>query len=236
MLACLVGLVRSGDRVSFVDERGERAYRDLAAVYDTGASAPKTDAGQPPVAVTVRVRDTRRRALVHLFDAAGEALADPDQNARLAYLDYARTLAFVLDPFAVPDVRDQYARSYADLFRAANAASEDPEASYQAVVTRLREYGVPTDRKRLAFVLSKQDLLGQLPIADRLRPDHAAVRAWLLDRGLDNLVISAERDFREVRFFLVTAAPGADPGQALAPLRWLLAAERVPLPVNGGPS
>src|SRR5947208_11486502 len=99
------------------------------------AGAPPTTApSRPPVAVTLELRDGRRRAFVHVFDAAGEALADPDQNHGFAYLDRARTLAFVLDPFSIQELRDRFGATRADLFTRANPAREAPEDAYVATV------------------------------------------------------------------------------------------------------
>ncbi|GAA4719848.1 TRAFAC clade GTPase domain-containing protein [Phytohabitans rumicis] len=228
IMAGLVALSRAGTRrgtVGFLDEHSRTAYEQYRALVDSGQSAAKTSAAVP-VAVTVRLRGGGRAALVHFFDAAGETLADSGQNGQLAYLDQARTLTFVLDPFSIPDVRDQAAAGYPDLLSEANPATYDVADAYHVTVNRLRLYGVDTHRQRLAFVVSKADLLARLPIASGLDPDSGSVRSWLVTVGLDNLVTIATRDFGEVRFFLVSAR---DPerGAAIEPFRWLLAADRV---------
>ena len=219
--AAVVGLLRGHDSVALADAHSKRAYAEFTAIVDGGGSAAKTDAARQPIAVTLRFGQGRREALVHLYDAAGEALDDPRRNEAFQYLDAARTLVFVLDPFAVPEIRGQFAARFADLFSAANVSPGPPEPSYHATVTRLQRYSVPTARKRLAFVVSKRDLLEQLPGAP------ADVRRWLVAQGMDNLVTAAERDFGAVAYFFVSAL---DPAAAAAPFRWLLAAEPVPLP------
>jgi hypothetical protein len=164
--------------------------------------------------------------MLHIFDAAGEALADFDQNAELAYLDRARALVFVLDPFSIADVRDRYAARDPERIRRANPAQGDPEASYNATVGRLRAHGVDTGGQRLAFVVTKRDLLDEVVDGD----DQAGIRAWLVEQRLDNLAIAAERDFGAVRYFFVSATEGIRSGEVEQPFRWLLAADRVPLP------
>jgi hypothetical protein len=234
IMAGLVTLLRSAGggklRISTADERSERLYRGYAELVDAGGSAPKTDPAQPAVALTLRLHNGLRRAMLHVYDAAGEALADPDQHGRFAYLDYARTFVFVIDPFSIKEVRDQFAGTFAELFALANAAADDPELSYQVTVGRLRAHGVRTERKRLAFVVSKRDLLDELPIAQRLDGESGSIRRWLMDRRLDNLVTAAERDFREVRFFVASAKRHRDAASAVEPFRWLLACERVGVP------
>ncbi|MEV4350355.1 hypothetical protein AB0J83_38355 [Actinoplanes sp. NPDC049596] len=233
VMVSIVELLRGGGpaRVSLADDRSKRMYDTYAEIVDRGGSAIKTDAAQQPVAVTLRFRAAKREALLHLYDAAGEALSDPERNAGYQYLDGARTLVFVLDPFAVPEIRQRYERSFGALFAAANVSADPPEPSYQNVATRLRQSGVRTERNRLAFVVSKLDLLRRLPGLDGLSDENDAVRAWLVDQGVDNLVQSAETDFREVRYFAVSATDPKLGRGPLAPLRWLL--EEEPIPIAG---
>ena len=229
VMATVVTLLR-GAGVEIADGHSTRTVEGYKSIVGRGGSAPKTDASQPPIAVTLTLRHGRRRAFVHVFDAAGEALADRDQNHAFAYLDRARTLAFVLDPFSIQEVRDRFGGVRADLFARANAARDAPEDAYLATVSRLRDYGVDTGRQRLAFVLSKQDLLAELLGGAAPPPDHDALRGWLLEQRLDNLVTLAERDFRAVRYFLVSADRPTAAGSVTAPLRWLLRSERLTLP------
>ncbi|HEU4348480.1 MAG TPA: hypothetical protein VFR35_11910, partial [Actinoplanes sp.] len=109
----------------------------------------------------------------------------------------------------------------------ANASPHDTEASYNATVQRLRDSGVDTHRRRLAFVISKADLLQVLPENLGLRIGDP--ESWLHDRGLDNLVLSARRDFSDVHLFVVSSMARTPNGVATAldPLRWLLAGEGI---------
>jgi hypothetical protein len=222
-MSALVGLHRTAEQagvaVSLPDDRGRRAYAVYADLVARNAPAPKTDT-TAPVAVTARIEQGLNTTLLHLFDAAGETLVDPDQNASLSYLDTAETLAFVLDPFSIRRIREEHGTASAGVFTDANAALHDPEDSYNATAQRLQEYGVRTRQRRLAFVVTKADLLARLPLT-RPPGDSAAVRAWLIDLGLDNLILTASRDFREVRFFLVSGRD-TGPDGPVAVLRWVL--------------
>ncbi|MEV5689692.1 TRAFAC clade GTPase domain-containing protein [Micromonospora globbae] len=225
IMSALVGLhglaERAGVTVTPADDHSRQRYETYARLMAEGAAAAKTEAGAPPVALTLRLSRGPRVALVHLFDAAGENLVDQAQNARLAYLDHARSLVYVLDPFSIRRVRDEYAAGAPEVFVAANPATYDPEDAYNATVQRLQDYGVRTDRRRLAFVVSKADLLEKLAAGPA---DPAGVRAWLADNGLHNLVLAAERDFREVRWFLVSGLDSGPDG-GLGPADWILAQE-----------
>ncbi|HEU4348381.1 MAG TPA: hypothetical protein VFR35_11390, partial [Actinoplanes sp.] len=89
----------AGARASFVDRDSEKIYRSHKVDFDGDRPMPKT-AKDNPVATTLDLDVGRRHALVHIFDAAGELLVERTANAELSYLDQARTLMFVLDPFS----------------------------------------------------------------------------------------------------------------------------------------
>jgi hypothetical protein len=230
IMAGLVALNRLNNgsdlAVSLLDGESRKRYAEYERRIDLGISPDKTQPEPKAVGVTINVRTARRNALVHVFDAAGEALVDAKQNESYAYLDYARTLIFVLDPFSIPDVRDLLRGPYAALLTEANAARHDPEDSYNATITRLRRYGVRTAQQRLAFVVSKADLLDQLPDGNRPPAGSSGVRRWLSERRLDNLLLTAERDFGSVQYFAVSAK-NLSPDGAVAPFRWLLNTDRV---------
>jgi len=229
-LVSLLGRAGPGVAVEPADDESERTLSAYATAVHSGGAAIKTATSLPPIAVTLRLTFPTSTALVHVFDVAGEVLADPDQNAKLAYLDSARTLIFVLDPFSIPDVRDEFAAQHAGLFATANAAIEDPDHTYNATVTRLRDYGVSTQRQHLAFVISKWDLLARLKEGAGLGGAAPDLRGWLVERRLDNLVLAAERDFQSVDFHLVSSTDPALAEAAFAPFRQLLERDSVKLP------
>jgi hypothetical protein len=242
IMAGVLGLVTEAEQAGATVELDSAS----AAALDGWRTAlqspeiPKTSPADPSVATTVQLTSGRRNVLVHVFDAAGESYTDQEENATLAFLDPSRTLVFVLDPFSVPDVRDQLDRAEAGLRRVASPAWHDAEESYNVTAQRLRMFGVDTTGKRLAFVVSKADLLRELPIGQDLDATPGAVRHWLAEHGLDNLLTSASRDFAQVSFFLVSSrtAENAGPSAALAPFRWLLAGDGVELspPAAGVPA
>lgn len=222
-------------KIAPADPASEKAIREFREVIKGGGAAVKTPVDRPPIAVTTRIEAVGTawpQTLAHVFDASGEALVSPTRNAEFGYLDLARTLLFVLDPFSIPDVRDQLKISFGELAPQANPASLDPEESYNGTVNRLRGYGVKTSTQKLAFVVSKADLLVQMPIGEGLsatRSTSAAIRDWLCARRLENLVDTAEKDFGEVRFFFVSAKDATRHG-ALEPFAWLLERDGLKLP------
>ncbi|GIG68106.1 TRAFAC clade GTPase domain-containing protein [Phytomonospora endophytica] len=205
--------------------------RDLTA--DLANAATQVEL---PRAVTVRLTLPGRRfndgCLLHVFDAAGEYSHNRETNDDLAYLDHARTLAFVLDPFAIPGVAAEVGALDPSILDRANRSRNDPEQSYTVTVKRLQDSGVKTLGRRLAVIVSKADLLAGLPVAEGLQPADAEIRAWLGKHGMAELVRMTGIDFGSVGFFLVSSRHGAHgtPTDALIPLRWLLSHDGVDLP------
>lgn len=223
LLAIRDGVAAHGGLIEFVDEDSEQAFDAAVSLIGAGGDTVKTPFGELPRAVTARYTAGRRRALLHLFDAAGEFYADRDDNTDLEFLDHAQGLVFVIDPFSIPWVRDQLDATSEVVSRAA-PASEAPERVYHVTAKRLRDYGVTTTKRRLAVAVVKADLLAGLPPAAELEPGN--VRAWLERAGLDNLVLSAEREFGAVEYFLVsslTGVPAGDPRSPAGPLAWVVA-------------
>jgi hypothetical protein len=214
-----------GGVLDFVDEESQQTFEHAVALVGAGGDTVKTPADGLPHAITARVTLGRRRALLHMFDAAGEFYADRDDNSDLEFLDHAQGLVFVIDPFSIAWVRDQIGRSSGpDIVRMANPAHGDPEGIYHVTARRLRDYGVATRKRRLAVAVVKADPLDRLPLASPLDAGH--VRQWLVDAGLDNLVLSAERDFGEVAYFVTASLAGTRATDARSPARpvaWLCA-------------
>jgi hypothetical protein len=210
-----------------------RAAVDTATeVIEEDQETTKTDAGRPPVAVTIRFGTARgREALLHLFDAAGEFYADREQSSGLRFLDDTEGLVFVLDPFSIPAVADGLRGPLATRLEDAHPARRHPEDSYQVTALWLRDHDVDLARKPLAVAVVKADLLFALPVSAGLDPDagSTAVGDWLRRMGLDNLLDGMERDFDAVRYHLVSSmGPGTRPDGGVAPtsparpLMWLL--------------
>lgn len=215
LLALQDQAVAAGASVEFTDEQSKQVFDEGARIIRTGADTAKTP-GQLPTAITAQITVLRRKALLHVFDAAGEFYSDRNDNSELLFLDHAQGLVFVVDPFSIPWVQDRLGGLGPGTLSQASAAVDDPEQVYHVTAGRLRDYGVRTSHQRLAIAVVKADLLVD-------RPPARQVREWLHQAGLDNLVLAAERDFAEVRYFLVESVHGASgPMSPANPFNWLM--------------
>jgi hypothetical protein len=196
----------------------------LRADFLAGRPTTRTDPAMPPAGLLLHVVRGRRRALLQFFDIAGVLLSDPDD---LAYLEHARALLLVVDPFALESVRTEAHELRPDLLDFAHPAPYAQEQAYQDVAIALRNTHM-AHRQRLAVIVTKTDLLRELPLGKDLGRSSGEIRAWLLAQREDNLVLAAERDFGRVRFFRCGAVVnGETPVEAI---RWLLSPEPFPLP------
>jgi len=177
-------------------------YFDQAVVRRQQAIPTAKTQHARPVGLAFLVQKGTVQVELQLMDAAGEAFVDWEETANLRYLDTAETLIVVLDPLVLPRIRDNLRQS-----RYANSvllASEDQEEAYGAAVDRLRADSVPLNKRGLAVVLTKGDVLAQLAVASSADlTDSSSIRQWLIDSDCDLLVKRFEKDFRDVRYFLV---------------------------------
>jgi ribosomal protein L40E len=235
LYASLSSLMQTAGRtrleVTFPDEGSRQLAEFGLGVISSGSETAKTSTNAQ-VTLTCRLGGGRRSELVHLFDAAGEHFRAARQPDALRFLDDGQGLVYVLDPFSIPAVRKRLDGRDSTPLQLAHAAAGDPELTYDEVVSRLRDSGVPARAQRLAVVISKADLLRSagldLPVGS------GEIAQWLRDLGVHNLVMSARHEFAAVRFFTVASqdvAPGHrdDPG---APLRWLLTSHGSRLPAD----
>jgi hypothetical protein len=233
--AGMVALVRHLNAASGslhpVGPESEDSLRDATTMVESGVQTVKTEADRPPSGITLLLTAARCKALLHLFDAAGEFFSSREQHSQLPFLDDAQGLLFVLDPFSVPAVADDLTGVLRSRLEAAQPAKMHPERSYLITAQSLRDQGMKLKSKPLAVAVVKADLLLGLPPAAGLHREAASreVEAWLRDKGLDNMLEGAARDFGVVRYFLVSshnAATDADgwanPTSPAQPLLWLL--------------
>ncbi len=222
---------RAGIDVSFPDQGSREQAEFGLGVIRSGRETAKTSTNVR-VSLTARLGAGRRCELVRLFDAAGEHFRTARRPDDLRFLDDGQGLVYVLDPFSVEAIRKQLGGLDAPQVRRAHAAAGDPQLTYAEVAGRLRDGGVPASNARVAVVVSKADLLASAGLA--LPSGSAGIAQWLRDLNVHNLVMAAERDFAEARFFMVASQdipPGA-PGDPGAPLRWLLRGQNSRLPAD----
>ena len=222
-----------GIGMSFADESSKlRGNMGLDLIADDQRTV-KTD-WKLEAALTCQIGDGATGALLHVFDAAGERFQSGEGHDGLRYMDDGHTLVFVVDPFAVPSVRNQLrtaVRIGALSEHLPEKGIRNPEGVYGEVVSRIKASGVDTKDQRLAVVVTKADVLASAGLD--MPSESEALQSWLFDGGLHNVVLAAGQEFREVRYFAVASAgtkqTDADFGPS-APFVWALGSRRVKFP------
>jgi hypothetical protein len=213
-----------GAEVRFSDDSSkERAEIGLDLIRRDQRTL-KTEGRVVESALTCEIRAAKKGALLHAFDAAGERFHGADGHEDMRYLHSGHTLVFVADPFAIPGIRQLLASQPRTNLLQEHLADDarNPEESYGEVVSRIRNFGGNTKKQRLAVVVTKADLLTQFSIP--VPTTSADIKQWLYDNGMHNMVLSVEREFKEVRFFAVASvATATDPRYgASEPFAWAL--------------
>lgn len=241
MVALARHLSAAGGSLCPVGPESQDTFSEATTVVERETQTTKTTVERPPAGITVALTAARGKALLHLFDAAGEFFSNCAQNRELPFLDDAQGLVFVLDPFSIPAVTNDLTGPLAFRRRVAQPASTHPDQAYQVTAQLLRDQGIRLKSKPLAVAVVKADLLIGLPPAAQLNPQAAsgAVEAWLRDKGLDNMLDGATRDFGVVRYFLVSSLNAAtdvdgwaDATSPAQPLLWLLGRSGMPVPAQ----
>lgn len=200
------------------------------------ADTAKTAQGMPKGVPFVINDKHGNHVELQLMDVAGEAFSSWESTADLRYLDGAQALLYVFDPLAAPLVaRELRLRPGQSVI----VTSEDQEAAYGAAIDRMRAEGVALKSRALAVVLSKADVLIELPSGRSLQDyDSGSVRNWLVEQELELMVARFEKDFRAVQYFLIDSMNERDFNDPLNPastIAWVLSSSKSALTLADPP-
>jgi len=171
-----------------------------------------------PDLLTFRRSRYGRQCYFHITDLDGRHFESDRDNPELWQLGVTRRHLLVLDATVVPRVRDQIGSGASGGTTTRPAWTETSVATverpYRLLVAQLGRLGARTRKCALALVVTKADILAKHDI----RPEGMGLRAWLRTVELHHLVMAAEHDFGQVRYFL--AGDGTE--NPTEPFEWLL--------------
>lgn len=188
-------------RLAFVEQRHAQAYAGAIREFQRGGRLAKTGP-ELPLATMVDVElPGRAHRILYLFDPAGEHYTGATEVESLRYLDHGEALLFVVDPFALPQVRRALTADERRLVdQAAASSEEDPADTLQRVLNELRSRPDQGRQKRVAVIVTKTDLLARTEIG-RCLEDEPDLRGWLGRVGLGNTVRTLDQVAGQVRYF-----------------------------------
>lgn len=206
--ALRAGAAGATGRAEFVADRDARAYAAAVAELERGGRLAKTGP-ELPAATMLDVTLPAAHRILYLFDPAGELHTGATHVERLRYLDHGEALLFVIDPFAMPELRPALSTEERRRVETTAATSEeDPADTLQRLLAGLRSRDDQGRQRRIAVVVTKADLLRETSAGRCVEAD---VRGWLEAVGLGNTVRTLERTAGEVRYFAsgLDTPPGA---------------------------
>jgi hypothetical protein len=211
------------------DHTSERLDRIRDVLATTGYTRPTVKASPEPYIMHLKLGFNER--LIYLFDAAGELHYNLPTLENLGYLDKGRTLVFVADPLAADAVWMKLPEEERKKLAGGRSSAIDTQVTYDQTREQMRRMGRKEKRLRLAFVVSKADLLeAALPAEFSSGED---IRRFVVDpdgMAMGNSVREAEQAFKSVEFMATTAIEDEAglPHESVAKLAaWILASEGI---------
>ena len=239
--------------VEFYNNRKEEIYKEIEMDFLKG-STRMTDrpqdinkASSVSFSFFVKGKEFKPERLVHVYDIAGEVFTDNTENEIQKQYEYCQGIVLVIDPFAIPSVRNRLEDQLTpeDI---AGIGKADINGIVDAFLNKLREVTGLSDRKMsgvpLAVVISKIDSanleeeMGDSAINRKMTEnpeifnDYYNVmdyicREFLRNNGMESFLNNVELKFSNNRFFACSAIGHTrDAGQyvpegVLAPMQWL---------------
>ncbi|OBG82652.1 hypothetical protein A5699_05740 [Mycobacterium sp. E802] len=201
----------------------------------TGQSTAKTQLDDNPEALPYKLETGSRQLELHFIDAAGESFRSMDSTQSLGYIDTADVLLLILDPLGLPGIYDEATR--AGVTQRLQIATADQEDAYASAIDRLRAENVKLKQRHLGVVITKLDVLQNLPAGAGMTPgDSLGIRQWLISVGQDGLVRRLEDDFEEnISYFgvdLMRPSALTEPTHPIHVCQWVLDTANAKIVVN----
>jgi Double-GTPase 2 len=223
----------NGGTVELVDDTKDEVDRIAAQLSVTGSPSPTVPKSPEAFVLHAKLRLSER--YIYLYDVAGELHYRSESLDGLRYLDKANTLIYVVDPLGAEGVWDRLTTSQQDAFNPIRSDLAEAELAYELSRDQIRRLMGKRRLERLAFVVTKIDVLADARVLD---PD-ATIRGLVNDEdwmNMGNIVRDAEHSFGQVGYFKTAAiadATGSVDASVTALASWLLLTEFAGLSLAG---
>ena len=217
-----------GFRAELFDKRSEGAYRSAVGMLQAGRPPDKTRDLIPRAFNLSLHKNGKLAFLLYLYDPAGEAYQEAAKLTAHGFHRYLSGMVLIVDPFAIPAVRERYAAQIKQEYGALKPSDLAIEETVDRLLLALEaDFGLAKRgrvKQPLAIVINKVDafdlegVIGEPALKRRLtlptpmnRPlDRDAVRnAMLRDQlvawGEQAFVSRIEGRFANVRYFTCSA-------------------------------
>ncbi len=239
-----------GLTVSFLDPRAGSEYRRIQQGLAQGRTPAKTP-GKLPKALNLQLdRMERSPWLLYLYDPAGEAFGETEGLVLHKYQEYLSGLVFLVDPFSIPAVADEYHDRLPAVEGGLKPSRLPIEDALSRILISLEENFKLKKTARvkvpMAVVIHKVDAfdleqrIGEPAVAARLRASlkpldtgearNQLLRGQLIAWDQGDFVQQLESRFERVRYFSCSSLGRIpdhshrrfEPRRVLEPLMWIL--------------
>lgn len=243
---------RLGLQPSFLEARTESDYHRVIQQLSQGRPPDKTLSALPRAFNLQLQKSGQSPRVLYLYDPAGEAFNETEGMVLHRYQEYLSGLVFLIDPFTIPQVREEYSDRLPAVESALSPSRLPVEDALSRILISLEEnFGLARGTQLkvpLAVVLNKVDAfdleqrIGEPAVRARVKssptpldPETARnqlLREQLIRWDLGGLVQQIETRFSRVRYFTCSSLghmPDAS-GRAfeargvLEPVMWILSA------------
>ncbi len=243
----------NGITTEFYNQSKEEIFNEITQDYSTGSTRMTQRSGDVNQTSSVSFSFFAKHQqfspgrLVHVYDIAGEIFTSNDENEVQKQYEYCQGIVFILDPFAIPSVRNKYFEDLSDVDKT-GIGKADINGIIDSFLNKLREVTNLSDKKSaavpLAVVISKVDSaglreeLGEVAVhklmqsnPERFSNFHEAqdylCQEFLKENEMESFLNSIRIQFKTNYFFACSAiGHSRDSGQynpsgVMAPMQWL---------------
>jgi hypothetical protein len=242
---------RQGRSAAFLDSKTADEVQRVRQQLGQGRAPDKTLATLPR-ALNLQIENGRDSRVLYLYDPAGEAFNAVEGLVLHRYQAYLSGLIFLIDPFTLPAVREQYADRLPAVEGALKPSGLPTEEALSRILIGLEEHfglaKVARIKVPVAVVINKIDafdleqVLGEAAVQERLRSSATAgsaeavrddvIREQLRRWDQAGLVQQLETRCARLRYFTCSALGRMPDGSAqpfaargvLEPVLWILGA------------
>lgn len=213
--ACMITLSemsKDNFELSFPDEKDNRTFQEDEKNFKRGITPVKTIVENRPRAFLARIKQNKKNKpayLVYVYDAAGEIFSNLDSLRLHEYFSYIHGIFFIVDPFSIPAIKNEYAPKLPHFFENIKPSNDFPQAIFDRMIVNLEQqmkkrklviqdgkYKIP-----IAVVITKSDALGS-----EIEGSSEQIKDWLINKAEQgNLVRNLESSFTHTNYFACSA-------------------------------
>lgn len=231
-----------GRKMEFPEPSDKKIYELNKELFNQGRPVNKTIELSPDSFLIRVTEPSGKDNLIYIYDAAGELYGDSaDTRRQHKYFRYSDGLLFLIDPFSISQIKNDYNNKIAEYTGDLKPCNEAPQDVYDRMVSTLKDFSTGNQSVKkipVMVVLTKVDafdLLEKIGINSSIKNEDdtdkisTAVRQWFIKNGEGNLIRSIEKDFNSVRYSYCSAlghmpvyGKAFAPSGVLSPVNWLL--------------